>query len=139
MVMKKIYPSRKSFVKFDDDHYLLYLGEQQVDNYQPEPITPGTAPSVTASSAEESSETAITAFSYEGTEPDGSTKIAAQEANYGAFTAGLVRLKYSQDEVEAILANKGDGNEEHQAEFDKYQAWRIQAKEMATEVLSREV
>lgn len=132
--MKKIYPSRKSFVKFDDDHYLLYLGEQQVDNYQPEPITPGTAPS-----AEESSETAITAFSYEGTEPDGSTKIAAQEATYGAFTAGLVRLKYSQDEVEAILANKGDGNEEHQAEFDKYQAWRIQAKEMATEVLSREV
>lgn len=132
--MKKIYPSRKSFVKFDDDHYLLYLGEQQVDNYQPESITPGTAPS-----AEESSETAITAFSYEGTEPDGSTKIAAQEATYGAFTAGLVRLKYSQDEVEAILANKGDGNEEHQAEFDKYQAWRIQAKEMATEVLSREV
>lgn len=132
--MKKIYPSRKSFVKFDDEHYLLYLGEQQVDNYQPEPITPGTAPS-----AEESSETAITAFSYEGTEPDGSTKIAAQEATYGAFTAGLVRLKYSQDEVEAILANKGDGNEEHQAEFDKYQAWRIQAKEMATEVLSREV
>lgn len=120
--MKKIYPSRKSFVKFDDNHYLLYLGEQQVDNYQPE-----------------SSETAITAFSYEGTEPDGSTKIAAQEATYGAFTAGLVRLKYSQDEVEAILANKGDGNEEHQAEFDKYQAWRIQAKEMATEVLSREV
>ena len=60
--MKKIYPSRKSFVKFDDDHYLLYLGEQQVDNYQPESITPGTAPS-----AEESSETAITAFSYEGT------------------------------------------------------------------------
>lgn len=132
--MKKIYPSRKSFVKFDDDHYLLYLGEQQVDNYQPEPTTPGTVPA-----AEESSETAITAFSYEGTEPDGSTKIAAQEATYGAFTAGLVRLKYSQDEVEAILANKGDGNEEHQAEFDKYQAWRIQAKEMATEVLSREV
>lgn len=132
--MKKIYPSRKSFVKFDEDHYLLYLGEQQVDNYQPEPTTPGTAPA-----AEESSETAIIAFSYEGTEPDGSTKIAAQEATYGAFTAGLVRLKYSQDEVEAILANKGDGNEEHQAEFDKYQAWRIQAKEMATEVLSREV
>lgn len=132
--MKKNYPSRKSFVKFDDDHYLLYLGEQQVDNYQPEPTTSGTAPA-----AEESSETAITAFSYEGTEPDGSTKIAAQEATYGAFTAGLVRLKYSQDEVEAILANKGDGNEEHQAEFDKYQAWRIQAKEMATEVLSREV
>ena len=132
--MKKIYPTRKSFVKFDDDHFLLYLAEQVIEDYQPESITPGTAPS-----AEESSETAITAFSYEGTEPDGSTKIAAQEATYGAFTAGLVRLKYSQDEVEAILANKGDGNEEHQAEFDKYQAWRIQAKEMATEVLSREV
>lgn len=137
--MKKIYLARKSFVKFDDDHFLLYLGEQKITNYQPETTSPDASASSSSGGKAKSAETGVTAYSYEGTETDGSTKIAAQKATYGAFTAGLVRLKYSQDEVEAILANKGDGNEEHQAEFDKYQAWRIQAKEMASEVLSREV
>ena len=31
--MKKIYPARKSFVKYDDDHFLLYLGEQKIEDY----------------------------------------------------------------------------------------------------------
>lgn len=135
--MKKIYPTRKSFVKFDDDHFLLYLAEQVIEDYQPEPNTPG-SPTPAADDTEPVA-SGITAYSYEGTEPDGSTKIAAQEATYGAFSAGLVRLKYSQDEVEAILANKGDGNEEHQAEFDDYQSWRTQAKEIATDVLARQI
>ena len=135
--MKKIYPTRKSFVKFDDDHFLLYLAEQVIEDYQPEPNTPG-SPTPAADDTEPVA-SGITAYSYEGTEPDGSTKIAAQEATYGAFTAGLVRLKYSQDEVEAILANRGDGDETHEAEFEAYQSWRKEAKEIAKEILSREV
>ena len=46
--MKKVYLSRKSYVRFDDDHFLLYIGEQKVENYHPE--TSGTSvkpPSVT--------------------------------------------------------------------------------------------
>lgn len=80
-----------------------------------------------------------TAFSYEGDEADGSTKIKAKSATYGDFTAGLVRTKYSQNQVEAILANRGDGDKSHEAEFDAYQAWRIQAKQIAQEVLAREL
>lgn len=39
--MKKVYLSRKSYVRFDDDHFLLYIGEQKVENYHPE--TSGTS------------------------------------------------------------------------------------------------
>lgn len=123
--MKKVYLSRKSYVRFDNDHFLLYIGEQKVENYHPE--TSGT------------SDSGKTAFSYEGDEADGSTKIKAKSATYGDFTAGLVRTKYSQNQVEAILANRGDGDKSHEAEFDAYQAWRIQAKQIAQEVLAREL
>ncbi len=58
---------------------------------------------------------------------------------YDDFTAGLVRTKYSQNQVEAILANRGDGDKSHEAEFEAYQAWRIQAKQIAQEVLAREL
>lgn len=131
--MKKVYLSRKNFVKFDDEHFLLYIGEQKVENYHPE--TSGTSDT----EAEASESEGITAFSYDGDEADGSIKIQAKSATYDDFTAGLVRTKYSQNQVEAILANRGDGDESHEAEFEAYQAWRIQAKQIAQEVLAREL
>ena len=133
---KKYYLARKSFVKFDDNHYLLYTNEQKVDNYHPETATG----SLDASKQSEDENTeGVTAYSYEGTEPDGSTKIQATAATYDDFTAGLVRTRYSQNQVEAILANRGDGDEAHEAEFEAYQSWRKEAKEIAQEVLSREI
>lgn len=132
--MKKVYYlARKSFVKFDDNHYLLYIGEQRVDNYHPE-TSPGTS-----EQSEDADSEGVTAFCYEGDEPDGSTKIQASAATYDDFTAGLVRTRYSQNQVEAILANRGDGDETHEAEFEAYQSWRKEAKEIAKEILSREV
>lgn len=89
--MKKVYLSRKSYVRFDDDHFLLYIGEQKVENYHPE--TSGTSDT----EAEASDSEGITAFSYDGDEADGSTKIQAKSATYDDFTAGLVRTKYSQN------------------------------------------
>ena len=66
-------------------------------------------------------------------------KIQATAATYDDFTAGLVRTRYSQNQVEAILANRGDGDETHEAEFEAYQSWRKEAKEIAKEILAREV
>ncbi len=77
--MKKVYLSRKSYVRFDDDHFLLYIGEQKVENYHPE--TSGTS-----DTKSEASDSGKTAFSYEGDEADGSTKIKAKSATYGDFT-----------------------------------------------------
>lgn len=133
---KKYYLARKSFVKYDDNHYLLYTGEQKVENYHPETAT---GSSDTSEQSEDEDSEGVTAYSYEGTEPDGSTKIQATAATYDDFTAGLVRTRYSQNQVEAILANRGDGDETHEAEFEAYQSWRKEAKEIAKEILSREV
>lgn len=133
---KKYYLARKSFVKYDDNHYLLYTGEQKVGNYHPEAAT---GSSDTSEQSEDENSEGVTAYSYEGTEPDGSTKIQATAATYDDFTAGLVRTRYSQNQVEAILANRGDGDETHEAEFEAYQSWRKEAKEIAKEILAREV
>lgn len=133
---KKYYLARKSFVKYDDNHYLLYTGEQKVENYHPEVAT---GSSDTSEQSEDENSEGVTAYSYKGTEPDGSTKIQATAATYDDFTAGLVRTRYSQNQVEAILANRGDGDETHEAEFEAYQSWRKEAKEIAKEILAREV
>ena len=90
--MKKIYyPTKKTFVKYDDEHFLLYLNEEIKENYLPE-------------NAEEDSES-FTAYAYSGTEPDGSTKIKAAEATYQQFVSGLIRTQYRADAVEAIMLN----------------------------------
>ena len=81
----------------------------------------------------------VTAYSYEGTEIDGSTKIEAESASYREFVNGLVRTKYSQSDVEAILCNHGDGNKEHETEYQVFQEWREQAKQMARELLDRDI
>lgn len=125
---KKYYLLRMSYVKYDDNHYLLYLNEKRVDDYHPDNAGESAGDNKT-----------VTAYSYEGDEPDGSTKIEAESANYKDFVTGIVRMKYSQNDVEAILCNHGDGNAEHAKEYDDFQAWREQAKEWANEILDRDI
>lgn len=117
-----------SYVKYDDNHYLLYLNEKRVDDYHPDNKGESAGDDKT-----------VTAYSYEGDEPDGSTKIEAKSANYKDFVTGIVRMKYSQNDVEAILCNHGDGNAEHAKEYDDFQAWREQAKVWANEILDRDI
>lgn len=126
---KKYYTVRMSYVRYDDGHYLLYLGEQKDENYHPD----------TQQGNSESDGDTITAYSYEGPEPDGSTKIEAESASYREFVAGLVRTRYSQSDVEAILCNHGDGDADHEAEYQAFQQWREQAKQTARELLDRDI
>lgn len=125
---KKYYLLRMSYVKYDDNHYLLYLNEKRVDDYHPDNKGESAGDDKT-----------VTAYSYEGDEPDGSTKIEAKSANYKDFVTGIVRMKYSQNDVEAILCNHGDGKAEHVKEYDDFQAWREQAKQWANEILDRDI
>ena len=118
-----------SYVRYDSKHFLLYLSEQKVENYHPD---------ATMSESDGDSKT-VTAYSYEGTEIDGSTKIEAESASYREFVNGLVRTKYSQSDVEAILCNHGDGSKEHETEYQVFQEWREQAKQMARELLDRDI
>lgn len=57
--------------------------------------------------------------------------------SYGVLVSAIVRGRYTDDEMQAIVNNHllDDGNEEHEAEWDEMQAWRAEAKKVAKEIL----
>lgn len=125
--MKKVYyPTQKTFVKYDDEHFLLYLNEEIVEDYLPENAEDGAVP--------------FTAYAYSGTEPDGSTKIKATEATYPQFVSGLIRTQYSADAVEAILLNSqstfdAPKEAEHKLEFADLEEFRQECKDAIASLL----
>lgn len=133
----QIYPEKKTFSKFDEKRFIVYLNEKRA-NY---------LPSVTTSDTEESPEENIEpvlGYSYTGTMKDGGTLINANEASYSAFVAGLIRLLYSEDAESAIKSNMmiavvEPGNprvEEFREEWNSFQAYREQCKITARNLLS---
>lgn len=123
---KEYYPVRKTFVKFDDEHYLLYLNEEVVEDYLPENAEEGAVP--------------FKAYAYSGTEGDGSTKVKATEANYAQFVSGLIRTQYSADAVEAILLNSqstfdSQKESEHKLEFADLEEFRQECKNAIANLL----
>lgn len=60
-----------------------------------------------------------------------------QSLDYGELVARLVRQRYSQSDVEAIINNYlGDnGNEQYQSEFKALQEYRKKCKAKAKEML----
>lgn len=123
---KEYYPVRKTFVKFDDEHYLLYLNEEVVEDYLPENAEEGAVP--------------FKAYAYSGTEGDGSTKIKATEATYAQFVSGLIRTRYSADAVEAILLNSqsrfdAPKEAEHKVEFADLEEFRQECKDAISQLL----
>ena len=115
------YLQRKKYEKFDDDTFLVYLNEEVKENFVPE-----------SREGEESAEP-CTAYAYTGPEKDGGNLI---EAIYDDFVSGLVRLKFNQAKVEAILLNQGDGDDEHLAEYNALQLYRRECKELASRLLA---
>lgn len=77
------------------------------------------------------------------TEKDGSktyeyeTVIVSNPLTYGRIVSAIVRDKYSEDDVEAIILN-GTDTAEHKAEYEALQEWRKTAKEIAHKVLEVE-
>ncbi|WP_288776999.1 hypothetical protein [uncultured Bacteroides sp.] len=123
---KAIYLDRRKFDKFDDNHFIVYLNEETIPEYVPEKMEGQPEPEP------------CMAYAYSGSEKDGGTIIEATSAQYDEFVAGLVRLRFSQNQVEAILCNQGDGNDEHLAEYNALQLYRKDCKTIAAELLARE-
>ena len=122
------YAERKTFVKYDDDHFLLYLNEQEAEFQTPgEDGQPGET---------------VQGYSYTGEEAAGSTKIAAggvTDANRrDKFIAGLIGLSFDIDAQIAILANDGD-TEAHAEELENYKTCRAQCKAAVDELLGRTI
>lgn len=128
------YPQKRTFVPFDEEHYLLYLGET--------PVTYAAEPAMIVEGEAVAPEP-VDGYSYSGTYPDGGTLICATEATYDAFVSGLIRRRYSADEVEALQANMVETlvNPEHpRAEeftqkWEEFQKYRDECKANAKAVL----
>lgn len=117
-----VHKTRKNFVKFDDEHYLLYLDEQPAEYAEPE------------------SEETVAGYSYTGPETDGGTLIEAKdvtaENRRAKFISGLIGTQYTIDAQIAVLANGKDTNE-HKAELNAFEAFRADCKAAVDELLAR--
>ena len=56
-------------------------------------------------------------------------------ADYATIVSAIVRSRYSADDVEAIVLNHGDEDPEHEQRYADLQAWRVEAKAVARQVL----
>ena len=118
------YIQRKNYVKFDNEHYLLYLNEEEAEVKN-----------------EETGES-VQGFAYTGSHPDGGTLVEAKDvtdANRRAkFVAGLIGAEYDIDSQIAILAN-GNDTDQHTEELKAFEENRRTVKTAIDELLSREL
>lgn len=114
-------PHRQSYMKYDNEHYILFLNEQEAEQ--------------TNEAGEK-----IKGYTYTGPRVDGSTLIEAtgvtKENIRGKFIAGLLCLKYSIDDQIALIAN-GEDSEKHSEEWAAFNRARSEAKKAVDELLSR--
>lgn len=117
----QFYTQKKTFSKYDGSHYLLYLNGKATTKVLEEGEDP------------------VSGFEYTGNFDDGGTMIKATEATYDQFVSGLIRTRYSADQVEAILlniqSNDPDRMAEFQQELDTLNAYRDECKHVIAELL----
>ena len=63
-------------------------------------------------------------------------RIELEAIDYPSVVAAIVRCKYSQSDIEAIVLN-GSDTEEHASEYAALQAWRAEAKRIAKIVVGK--
>jgi hypothetical protein len=132
------YKERRTYERYDDNHFLLYLGEQEAE------YTPSAGGHI--DDGAQAAPAPVSGYSYTGDQPDGGTLIAAKEATYPAFVSGLIGQKYMDDDVQAIqsnmvfaLANKShEKAAQYKQEFNDYQAYRTECKAIAKVALGIE-
>lgn len=120
---KATYTERKTFVKYDENRYMVYLNEEIVDDYVPETMEGETAPEP------------VTGYSYTGAEPDGGTLITASSVDRDSLINGIIRSRYTQTEEDAIKTHQiellKDSNHEkaesYNAEWEAFNNFRRSA------------
>ena len=92
--MRCVYLERKSFVKYDDTHYLVYLNEEVLPDYVPEVMEEQPTPEPTIG------------YAYSGTEADGGTLIETTASDRNSLINGIIRSRYTQSEEDAIKTHQ---------------------------------
>lgn len=116
---KMYYTEKKTFLKYDDEHFIVYLNEEVVENY--------VQPSIMGESNEP-----ITAYAYTGPMPDGGTLIQCTSPDRDSLINGIIRSRYSQTEEDAIKTHQilvlqdaaGSKAESYQSEWNDFIAYR---------------
>ncbi|KAA6320234.1 hypothetical protein EZS27_029968 [termite gut metagenome] len=127
------YPKKRTYEKYDESHFLLYLNEPAVEIEKT---------SETFSEGSETPET-VPGFSYTGEMQDGGTLVEAKQADYGSFVSGLIRTRYSSDDVEALQGNMllvienpdSDKSKGYKDSWDEFQAFRNDCKKSIKKLL----
>ena len=63
-------------------------------------------------------------------------RIELDTIDYPSVVSAIVRCKYSQSDIEAIVLN-GSDTEEHASEYASLQEWRTEAKRIAKIVVNK--
>ena len=93
--MKATYRERRTFEKFDDGHYAVFLNEETT-----------MMPESTGMTGEEQEVAQVQGFAYDGTEKDGSTIIVAENADRDSLINGIIRSRYSQTSEDAVKTHR---------------------------------
>ena len=63
-------------------------------------------------------------------------RIELEAIDYPSVVSSIVRCRYSQSDIEAIVLN-GSDTDEHASEYAALQAWRAEAKRIAKIVIGK--
>lgn len=91
---KAIYTEPRTFEKYDDNRYMVYLNEVIIPDYVPEIMQSEQVPEP------------VTAYAYTGTEVDGGTLIETTSSDRDSLINGIIRSRYTQSEEDAIKTHQ---------------------------------
>lgn len=129
--MKKIYPQRMTFSKYDASHIIGYLNEKEVENVEMEARADG------------ESWVLEHGYEYEGPESDGGTIMPyVGEPEYGKMVDAIIGTRFSRSEemalhrhrlesMESASALSEDALAKYDAEWEAYNAFCELAKTTA--------
>ena len=112
---KGIYAEKKTFSKFDNEHYLCYLNEQR-EEYSPEP-------DARSGEVTEPVSAPILGYAYTGSPADGGTLNEAREATQSNRMIAFVNPEHERAS-------------EFISEWDDFQSYREQCKEQANALIN---
>ena len=121
---KAIYTEPRTFEKYDNTRFMVYLNQEVIPDYVPEVFESDNKPDP------------VTAYAYTGTEVDGGTLIEATSPDRDSLINGIIRSRYTQSEEDAIkthqielLKDAGIAKAaEYEAEWAEFNAVREMAK-----------
>lgn len=122
MANREVYLQRMTFSQFNDTLCLVYLAEEEIEQYTPKDAPDDFSP--------------VKAYAYTGPEMDGGTLIESGDGSRDSLINGIIRTRYSQTEEDAVkthqielLKNKNIPKaSEYEAEWLAFCAVRDMAK-----------